>query len=143
LSYLIDTNVLSELRKRQPDQVVVNWFAKRPGSSLYLSVLTIGELRKGILAMRRDDPRKTALLDWLEHELPRYFDGRILPIDMNVANRWGQICAIAKRPLPAIDSLIAATAMAHDLMLVTRNARDFNVSGIVVVDPWQDKNTEG
>jgi predicted nucleic acid-binding protein len=143
LSYLIDTNVLSELSKRHPDQVVVNWFAKRPGSSLYLSVLTIGELRKGILAMRRDDPRKTALLDWLEHELPRYFDGRILPIDMNVANRWGQICAIAKRPLPAIDSLLAATAMAHDLMLVTRNARDFNVSGIVVVDPWQDKNTEG
>lgn len=122
---------------------MVDWFARRPGSSLYLSVLTIGELRKGILAMRRDDPRKTALLDWLEHELPRYFDGRILPIDMNVANRWGQICAIAKRPLPAIDSLIAATAMAHDLMLVTRNARDFNVSGIVVVDPWQDKNTEG
>jgi predicted nucleic acid-binding protein len=138
LSYLIDTNVLSELRKRQPGQAVVDWFARRPGSSLYLSVLTIGELRKGILAMRRDDPRKTALLDWLEHELPRYFDGRILPIDVKVANRWGQICAMAKRPLPAIDSLLAATAMTHDLILVTRNARDFNVPGIHVLDPWQE-----
>lgn len=138
MSYLIDTNVLSELRKRQPDEAVVTWFAKRPGPMLYLSVLTLGELRKGIDAMRHGDPRKPSLLDWLENDLPRYFDRRILPIDVKVANRWGQICAMAKRPLPAIDSLLAATAMTHDLILVTRNARDFNVPGIHVLDPWQE-----
>jgi predicted nucleic acid-binding protein len=140
LSYLIDTNALSELRKRQPHPAVVGWFSERAASSLYLSVLTLGELRKGIEAMA-EGSRKTALLDWLENDLPRYFAGRILPIDARITGRWGRLCAMAARPLPAIDSLLAATALEHGLTLVTRNLGDFDLPGVHVIDPWQENRT--
>jgi predicted nucleic acid-binding protein len=135
LSYLIDTNVLSELRRREPDARVVRWFAERPAGTLYLSVLTLGELRKGIDALP-ESPRKLALLDWLETDLPMFFAGRILAIDTNVADRWGRLVAQAGRPLPAIDSLLAATALTHGLTLVTRNLRDFSHPDLTVLDPW-------
>lgn len=135
MSYLIDTNVLSELRKREPDSNVVNWFAARPATTLYLSVLTLGELRKGIEALP-ESPRKLALLDWLEVVLPGFFAGRILPVDAQVADRWGRLQARAGRPLPAIDSLLAATALTHGLTLVTRNLRDFHHPDLPVLDPW-------
>lgn len=135
MSYLIDTNVLSELKKRQPCPAVVEWFSQRPASSLYLSVLTLGELRKGIEAMT-EGTRKTAFLDWLENDLLHYFAGRILSIDARTADRWGRLCAMAARPLPAIDSLLAATALEHGLILVTRNRGDFDLPGIRVIDPW-------
>lgn len=137
MSYLIDTNALSELKKRQPHPAVLGWFAERPAASLYLSVLTLGELRKGIEAMT-EGTRKTAFLDWLENDLPQYFAGRILPIDARTADRWGQLCAIAARPLPAIDSLLAATALEHGLILVTRNLGDFDLPGVRVIDPWKE-----
>ncbi|TSE37764.1 Toxin FitB [Tepidimonas fonticaldi] len=105
MSYLIDTNVLSELRRRQPDEHVVRWMTNRPASTLYLSVLTLGELRKGIDGLA-DGERKSRLIDWLEVELPSFFAGRVLPIDARVADRWGRLLAYAKRPLPAIDSLL-------------------------------------
>jgi predicted nucleic acid-binding protein len=89
LSYLIDTNALSELKKRQPHPNVAAWFAARPAASLYLSVLTLGELRKGIEAMA-DGPRKTGFRDWLETDVPGYFAGRILIVDAGIADRWGQ-----------------------------------------------------
>lgn len=135
MSYLIDTNVLSELRKRTPDAQVVRWLSERPATTLYLSVLTLGELRKGIEALPEGD-RKHNLLDWLETELPAFFSGRILPVDTRVADRWGRLLARAGRPLPAIDSLLAATALAHGLTLITRNLRDFEHPELSVLDPW-------
>lgn len=137
MSYLVDTNVLSELRRRDPDAKVVRWLEGRPATSLYLSVLTLGELRKGIEALP-EGARKRRLLDWLEVELPGFFAGRALPIDARVADRWGQLVAQAGRPVPAIDSLLAATALTHGLSLVTRNLRDFQYPGLAVVDPWSE-----
>ncbi len=135
MSYLIDTNVISELKKRNPHPGVVDWFNQRPARSLYISVLTIGELRKGIEAMV-EGARKTSFLDWLENDLRQYFAGRILPIDVPTAERWGQLCAVAERPLPVIDSLLAATALEHGLILVTRNQSDFDLPGVRVFNPW-------
>ncbi len=135
MSYLIDTNVLSELRRRAPDAQVTRWFSERPSSSLYLSVLSLGELRKGIDALQ-DGERKHRQLDWLELELPVFFAGRILPIDAKVADRWGRLLAQVKRPLPAIDSLLAATALHHGMSLVTRNLKDFQYQDLSLIDPW-------
>jgi predicted nucleic acid-binding protein len=135
VSYLIDTNVLSELRRRQPDAQVVRWMAERPATTLYLSVLTLGELRKGVEGLM-EEARKRRLLDWLEVELPAYFAGRIVSVDAAVADRWGRLLAHARRPLPAIDSLLAATALAHGLTLVTRNLKDFQYPDLQVLDPW-------
>lgn len=140
MSYLIDTNALSELKKRQPHPAVAQWFAVRPAASLYLSVLTLGELRKGIEAMPAG-ARKTSFLDWLENDIPPYFAGRMLPVDRRIAERWGHLCGTAGRPLPAIDSLLAATALEHGLALVTRNLGDFALPGLRIVNPWQESPT--
>ena len=135
MSYLIDTNVLSELHRREPNAQVVRWIADRPATALYLSVLTLGELRKGIEGLAQG-PRKQRLLDWLEVELPAFFAGRIVAVDALVADRWGRLMAQAGRPLPAIDSLLAATAIAHGMTLVTRNLKDFQHPDLQVLDPW-------
>lgn len=135
MSYLIDTNVISELRRKKPNKGVTNWFSKRPATTLYLSVLTLGEIRKGVESVA-DDARRAALTDWLEVALPAFFTGRILPIDASVADRWGYLMAAAKRPIPAIDSLIAATAAHHALTVVTRNEKDFVELGVDVINPW-------
>jgi toxin FitB len=137
MSYLLDTTVLSELRRKLPDPAVVQWFSQRPAGTLYLSVLTVGEIRKGVEALT-DQPRRLLLLDWLETELPAFFAGRILPIDAAVADRWGRLVALAGRPLPAIDSLLAATAAHHGFVLVTRNARDMHKLGVQIINPWTD-----
>ena len=134
MSYLVDTNVLSELRRKQPQLEVVAWFAQRPRQTLYLSVLTLGEIRKGI--ERLGAARQQPLLDWLEVELPNYFLGRLLAVDTHTADRWGRLLASAGRPLPAVDSLLAATALQHDLTLVTRNTADFAGSGVRLINPW-------
>jgi toxin FitB len=141
LSYLIDTNVLSELRRREPNPGVVEWFADRPSRVLFLSVLTLGEIRKGIEALP-DGERRLKLLDWLEIELPAFFAGRVLPIDAAVADRWG-LLAEARRPLPAVDSMLAATALHHELRLVTRNESDFACPGLEVINPWAGQQQEG
>lgn len=135
MSYLIDTNVLSELRRKSPDPGVVGWFAQRPPATLYLSVLTLGEIRKGIEGIG-DETRRQTLLDWLETDLPTFFLGRILAVDGPVADRWGRLSAAAGRPVPAIDSLLAATALAHDLVLVTRNVKDFSGLPVQLFNPW-------
>lgn len=135
MSYLLDTNVLSELRRKTPNDGVVDWMARRPTSTLYLSVLTLGELRKGVEAVT-EAGRRAALLDWLEADLPAFFTGRILPIDVRVADRWGRMVAAAGRPVPAIDSLLGATAAHYGLSLVTRNVRDFADLGLDVINPW-------
>jgi len=136
LSYLIDTNILSELRRKEPNPKVVAWIEERPATTLYVSVLTLGEIRKGIDALEKGQ-RKLRLLDWLETELPAFFAGRILPVDEEVADRWGRLLAGAGRPLPAIDSLLAATALTHGLALVTRNVVDFQVSELEIINPWE------
>ena len=138
MSYLIDTNVLSELRRKQPDANVVAWFKQRPRQSLYLSVLTLGEIRKGI--ERLDDVpgslRRQTLVDWLQQDLPTFFLGRLLPVDTHVADRWGRLLASAARPLPAIGGLLAATALHHDMTLVSRNVKDFIGLNLDIINPW-------
>ncbi len=135
MSYLIDTNVLSELRHRQPDAKVVSWFQARPRQSLYLSVLSLGEIRKGIEGVADPVFRQT-LTDWLEVDLPHWFLGRLLGIDPPVADRWGRVQASAGRTLPVIDGLLAATALTHGLTLVTRNTKDFAGLGVALINPW-------
>ncbi|MDB5895949.1 MAG: VapC toxin family domain ribonuclease [Rhodoferax sp.] len=137
MSYLVDTNVLSELRRKGPDASVVAWFTRRPPVTLYLSVLTLGEIRKGVEGVS-DTARRQALTDWLETDLPLFFTGRVLDVDARVAARWGRLVANAGRPLPAIDSLLAATALAHDLVLVTRNTKDFVDLPVQLFNPWAE-----
>ena len=127
--------MLSELRRRSPDPGVVDWFSQRPPTTLHISVLTLGEIRKGIEGVT-DQARRQSLIDWLETDLPTFFTGRILGIDTSVADRWGRMVAAAGRPLPAIDSLLAATALRHGLTLVTRNTRDFKRLPVEVFNPW-------
>ena len=114
---------------------MATWIESRPAISLYISVLTLGEIRKGIERLA-DGERKFRLLDWLETELPTFFVGRIVPIDAGVADRWGRLVAEAGRSLPTIDSLLAATALVHDLVLVTRNVRDLSYAALEIVNPW-------
>jgi len=137
LSYLIDTNVLSELRRKSPDPGVLAWFSQRPPTTLYLSVLTLGEIRKGIEGVD-DARRRQSLIDWVETDLPTFFTGRILSVDGAVADRWGRLVAAAGRPVPAIDSLLAATALEHDLVLVTRNVKDFCGLPVQLFNPWSN-----
>ena len=136
MSCLLDTNVLSELRRKTPDARVVRWFSQRPAGTLYLSVLTLGEIRKGI-EMLADQRRRLALMDWLDIELPAFFSGRVLDIDTAVADRWGRIVAHAGRPLPSIESLLIARAAQHGMTLVSRNVRDVEGLGAPVLSPWQ------
>jgi len=136
LSYLVDTNVLSELRNRKADAKVVAWMQARPRQSLYLSVLSLGEIRKGIEGIADPAFRQT-LTDWLNVELPNYFLGRVLGIDAAISDRWGRVQARAGRSLPVIDGLLAATALQHDLTLVTRNVKDFEGLGVQTVNPWE------
>lgn len=135
MSYLLDTNVVSELRRKSANPNVVAWLRQRPANTLYLSVLTLGEIRKGIIKLN-DAARAQSLLDWLEMELPQFYAGRLLPVDAAVADRWGRLQVQAARTLPAIDSLIAATALEHDLVLVTRNEKDFEGLPVQVFNPW-------
>ncbi|MCL2875166.1 MAG: type II toxin-antitoxin system VapC family toxin [Betaproteobacteria bacterium] len=136
MSYLIDTNVLSELRNKKADAKVVAWVQARPRQSLYLSVLSLGEVRKGIEGVA-DPAFRQVLTDWLEVELRNWFVGRLLGIDEQVADRWGRVQASAGRALPVIDGLLAATALVHDLTLVTRNTKDFAGLGVQLVNPWE------
>jgi len=136
VSYLIDTNVLSELVRPKPSPAVLAWFRGVPDDSLYISVLTIGEICKGVESVA-STTRKEKLRIWLEHTLPDWFQERVLTIDEPVAERWGRLLAEVNRPVPAIDSLLAATALHHDLRMVTRNVQDFSFSDLEVINPWE------
>lgn len=133
--YLIDTNVISELRRREPDPRVVQWFERKPAGLLYMSVLSLGEIRRGVENLQASE-RQQALRAWLEEDLPAFFAGRLLPIDAAVAHRWGRLQAEMARPLPAIDSLLAATALEHRLVLITRNLKDLAGLPVLVANPW-------
>jgi predicted nucleic acid-binding protein len=137
MSYLLDTNVVSEVVRSKANQHVVDWFKTIPDEALFISVLTLGEIRKGI-EMVGDLKRKEKLRLWLEMELPRWFGDRILDIDQDVAKRWGRLQSEMSKTIPAIDSLIAATALHHDLRLVTRNVKDFKYPSLQIICPWKD-----
>lgn len=136
--YILDTNVVSELRKAgsgRADVGVVAWAASVPAASLYLSVVTVLELEKGVLSVARRDPAQTALLRaWVDTQVLPAFHGRILPIDTAVAQR----CAGLHVPDPQSerDALIAATALVHGMTVVTRNVGDFKASGVLLHNPW-------
>ena len=135
MSYLLHTNVVSETIRRNPNKAVISWLDQIPGEALFVSVLTLGEIRKGIESLI-DRKRREKLRLWLDHELSGWFEGRVLRIDLAVADRWGRLLAEIGRPVPTIDSLLAATALHHDLRLVTRNAKDFYYPGLEVINPW-------
>lgn len=136
--YLLDTCVISELVARQPNPDVVRWIDSVDEDKLFLSAITIGEIKRGIEKLA-DSKRKTALAEWLEDDLLARFRDRILPIDIPVMLVWGKLASDLEkqgRPMPAIDSLIAATCLHGQLGLVTRNENDFAHSGIAVINPW-------
>jgi predicted nucleic acid-binding protein len=135
VSYLLDTNVISELVRPKPDERVVAWFGGVPDEALHLSVLTFGEIRKRVERLTIG-ARREKLRVWLETELLDWFGDRMLPVDAAVADRWGRLLAEIGRPVPAIDSLLAATALHHELRFATRNTGDFAFPGLEVVDPW-------
>ena len=135
MSYLLDTNVISELVRPKPAKAVLAWFENIPSEALHISVLTLGEIRKGIEQMP-DGARREKLRLWLEHELADWFGSRVLPVGIPVADRWGRVIAQLGRPAPTIDSLLAATALHHELRLVTRNQKDFGYPGLEVINPW-------
>lgn len=135
MSYLVDTNVISELARRDPAASVAAWFEEVGEDALYISVLSLGELRRGIEKLPAGK-RRESLRRWLERDLPAWFGDRLLPIDAAVADRWGRLQQAARRTFPSIDSLIAATALHHQLRLVTRNLADFDIPGLEKLNPW-------
>ncbi|HSC28046.1 MAG TPA: type II toxin-antitoxin system VapC family toxin [Vicinamibacterales bacterium] len=140
--FLLDTNVISELMKRRPNRRVVDWIDATPEELLYLSVITIGEIRKGIDLLDDDDSKRGALQSWLDRDLRVRFFGRWLAFDDGVAERWGQVEALAKkrrRTLPTIDAQLAATALHHGLTFATRNTADLRNTGVPVFNPWGDR----
>jgi len=134
VQYLLDTNVLSETRKKHADVNVTTFVANTDPSALYISVLTLGELRKGIAQKRRTDPAAaTALAAWVDG-LEVGFADRILGIDAATASQWGELSA--QRPRPIIDTLLAATAIVHQLIFVTRNTGDVDDIGVKLLNPF-------
>lgn len=139
MNYILDTNVVSELVAREADQKVINWIDSIDSESVFLSVITIGEIKKGIEKLP-DSKRKKTLASWLEEDLLVRFRGRILPLDIPVLLTWGRLVASLEKegkPLPAIDSLLAATSAQTGFTLVTRNTGDFEPTGISAFDPWK------
>jgi predicted nucleic acid-binding protein len=136
--FLLDTNCISELIRSKPEPRVIGWMRVADESLLYLSVLTLGEIREGAAALPQGK-RRSYLESWLESDLQVRFSGRILAIDNPVADRWGWLTAEAERkgkPLPAIDGLLAATALHHNLTIVSRNVSAFTSTQVPVLNPW-------
>lgn len=134
MNYLLDTNVISETVRPQAYQLVLNFLSSIPNESLFISVLTIGEIKRGIEKLP-SSIKKEKLKLWLEKDLYSWFDQRILPINIQIVEKWGVITA--ERKLPAIDSLIAATCLTFNLTLVTRNIKDFaEIQGISIINPF-------
>lgn len=132
--YLLDTNVVSELRRARPDPAVVRWFDDARSGELFLSVLTVGEIRLGVLRLRERDPRQAeAIGAWLDG-LEAGYAGRILPVDAAVARRSAELTTA--RPLPVVDALIAATAVEHGAVLVTRSTADLAGVDVPMIDPF-------
>lgn len=139
MNWLLDTCVLSELVKKAPRRQVLDWLAAQREDSLFVSVLSIGELEKGIARLPPSDPRSRSLRDWLETRVIPRFGPRLLPLDLEILRRWGrQAGGLVRRghPAPALDGLLAATAQVHELRMVTRNVADFARWGVECHNPW-------
>jgi len=137
--YLVDTNIPSELTREKPDARVAAFLRNAGKDTVFLSVMTIGESCKGIAALPAS-PRRTVLQHWLDIDVRSWFADRILPVTEAIAERWGHLAATAKQQglsLAVVDGVIAATALHHDLILVTRNVRDFASLGIDISNPWE------
>ncbi|MBN8994491.1 MAG: type II toxin-antitoxin system VapC family toxin [Rhizobiales bacterium] len=135
--YLLDTNALSEPVRRMPAPAVTAFMAAIRDDETFLSVLTVGELRRGATMRRQTDSRHAARIDTWIDVVERRFAGRILSVDLEIADLWGKLSA--ERPRPVVDALLAATAIVHDLTLVTRNVADFADTGVALVNPWTVK----
>jgi predicted nucleic acid-binding protein len=133
VTYLLDTNVVSETRKHRPAPEVVTWLADVDSGELHLSVMTIGEVRRGIERLRRRDASQAAVYEAWLGTLETAFADRILGVDVAVADAWGRISA---DPVPAVDGLLAATALVHGLTVVTRDIGPFERVGVPFLDPW-------
>jgi toxin FitB len=139
VKYLLDTCVISELVSKKPNSNIVEFVDSLDDDDVYLSVITIGEIIKGIEKLPKSK-RRQELHIWLKEDLLVRFIGKIVPIDNEVITEWGLLTArleSAGTPIPAIDSLIAATALTHTFALVTRNVNDFEGSGVEIVNPWE------
>jgi predicted nucleic acid-binding protein len=137
--FLLDTNIPSEMTRPQPKSSVIQWLDDADDEQLYFSVVSIGEILKGITILAAGKRRST-LQQWLDETLRPWFQGRILSIDESSAARWGVLageCQLKGRPLRVADGLIAATALEHDLTIVTRNTRDFEGLGVDILNPWE------
>ena len=138
MNFLLDTCVLSEVVRPKPDKKVIAWLKKQDEETLYISALTFGEIHKGI-AKLPSSRRKEPLHQWVEHDLRDRFRNRVLDVTLAVAKVWGKIqgkSELEGQPLPAIAGLIAATALAHGLTVVTRNTVDMEQSGVALLNPW-------
>ncbi len=136
--YLVDTNVLSELTKPTPASQV-EAFLRQSKNRLFVSVFSIGEIRKGIASLQTGN-RRAALEDWLDNEIMPWLGDRVLPVTLAIAERWGDLSAQLKakgRPRPMVDAVLAATAFKHDLVLVTRNVADYEDLGVTILNPWE------
>ncbi len=139
MNFLLDTNVVSEAMRKRPSARVLDWIAAQIEESLFISAITVGELRRGSLILGEGKKRR-ALLRWIETGIKAEFGGRILPVDTAVMEHWADLQAStvkAGRRLPVMDSLLAATALAHSLTLATRNTADFKDANLSLLDPWQ------
>ena len=138
MKFLLDTCVISELTKKKPNPKVIQWIKKKHEVDFYLSVLTLGEIQKGITKLF-ESKKKKDLQEWLENDLPQRFERRFLTVTMDVAKKWGEIEGETEQKgekMPAIDSLIAATGIVNNLTVVTRNTEDMKRSGVNLLNPW-------
>jgi len=139
VNYLLDTCLVSEVVKKKPDSTVIQWLKAQNEECCFLSVLTLGELQKGISRLS-DGQKKRTLQTWVDTDLRQRFSGRILSVDTDVAEHWGELSAQAEktgRVIPAIDGLIAATAAAYGLTVVTRNTKDIEPTAVSLLNPWE------
>ena len=139
MNYLLDTCVLSELIKKNPSSKVVKWVSKTEETNLFISVLTIGEIHKGIEKLP-ETKKKEKLHKWVNYDLKERFKNRIIDFDLPISAVWGKVQAHSEllgKAMPAIDGLIAATGIAYDLTVVTRNTIDMEISGVTLFNPWE------
>ena len=135
MNFLLDTNIVSELRRPRAHAGLIEWFDAQSAGSLFLSIVTAGEIRQGIEQLRRRDPRQATLLDRWLNGLAQFYEDRLLFVDGSVIDEWGRMRA--RRSVPVMDALIAATARVHGLTLVTRNVRDFAGLGVTLLNPFE------
>jgi len=136
VKYLLDTNIISELKKSNCNSKVKSFTNKIPLENIFICVVSIGEISFGIERLP-PGKKKHDLLIWLHTKIPEWFSGRIISLDMDTMAEWGRICAMTKRTLPVLDSLIASAVITHHMTLVTGNTKDFeDIEGIKLINPW-------